>query len=449
MKIILGLGVTGFSCAKYFAREGIAFEIVDTRPHPPLLSEFSAQFPTVPVHLGGLYETVLKQADEIILSPGISPHLPELVALKNQGLSIIGDVELFARVARAPIIVITGSNAKGTVTTLVSEMIKQAGQAVLVGGNIGTPCLDLLSAPVPKVYVLELSSFQLESTHSLHPYAATILNISADHLDRHGNMANYIAAKQGIYSHCQYAVYNSDDKATYPTCLTDSFKHITFGLMSPHADFHLLTENDQTYLAHHQQKLLSTRDLKILGTHNWANALAALALGSTLSLPLDAMRAALLSFSGLPHRCQWIGEWDHIPWYDDSKGTNVGASLAAIQGLGPTLSGKIVLIAGGMGKGADFTLMQEALSNYVKTAILFGQDAPLLAQAFKTHTDIIRVTSLAEAVLAAKNSATQGDIVLLSPACASLDMFKDYHHRGEMFVATFNELRQSNAHGCH
>ncbi len=438
MKIIIGLGITGLSCARYFTRKQTPFQVVDTRPTPPLLAEFKQSFSSIPLHLGGLHENLLAQADEIIISPGISPTLPALQRLRAQGVSIIGDVELFAREATAPIIAITGSNAKGTVTTLVGNMIKAAGHTALVGGNIGTPCLDLLLAPTPDVYVLELSSFQLETTFSLHTQAATILNISPDHLDRHGTLENYIAAKQRIYTQCQYAIYNGDEVATHP--ITPCPHPLTFGLSSDRFSYHLMQKERDIFLAHKQTALMPVRDLKIRGKHNWANALAALALGSTLDLPVEAMCTALKTFCGLPHRCQWIGEINHVPWFDDSKGTNVGATLAAIEGLGPTLSGKIVLIAGGIGKGADFRILQTAVAQFVKTIILFGQDAPLLAQALQDHAPLIQVNTLMAAATAAKQQACTGDAVLLSPACASLDMFKDYNDRGEQFVTCFQAL---------
>lgn len=437
MKVIVGLGISGLSCARYFERNQIPFQVIDTRDNPPLLAEFHTAFPNTPLFLGSMHEAILRAADEIIISPGMSPHTPLFQDLKAAGINLIGDIELFARQAKAKVIGITGSNAKGTVTTLVGEMIKEANMNVLVGGNIGIPILDLLVEPVPDVYVLELSSFQLETTYSLKLHAATILNISPDHLDRHENMENYTAAKQRIYEQCEYAIYNADDQATYPQYATPN--SISFGL-NDDAAFSIVSEANQTYFAQNKKTLLPTTALKIYGKHNWLNALAALALGSTLNLPLKAMLSALTKFPGLPHRCQWIGELHGIAWYDDSKGTNVGATQAALEGLGPTLKGKIVLIAGGLGKGADFHVLRDAVSRYVKTIILLGQDAPLLADALKGCCDLLHVKTLPEAVNTAEKIATGKDVVLLSPACASLDMFKDYHHRGEVFVESFRAL---------
>jgi len=406
---------------------------MDTRENPPGLVEFQQEFPNIPINLKSLDSKLASQATELIVSPGLSLEEPGIAKLIAQGIPAIGDIELFARTAQAPIIGITGTNAKGTVTTLVGDMIRQAGLKVLVGGNIGTPALDLLTEATPDYYVLEISSFQLETTYSLQAKVATILNISNDHLDRHKTMENYIAAKQRIYNNCKIAVWNRDDKATYPNSSIKT--SLSFGMSEPQEnEFGLRQIKDQCWLATGDKNLLAVSELLIKGKHNWMNALAALAIGHALQLPLTAMLEALKVFKGLTHRCEWVAEQNGIIWINDSKGTNVGATLAAIEGLGSAIQGKLVLIAGGLGKGADFTLLRNPIKQHVKTIVLIGQDAPLLKQALENTVPMLEAkTDFQAAVLLATQAAEKGDIVLLSPACASMDMFKDYAERGEIF----------------
>jgi len=437
--VIIGLGKTGLSCLHYLSKQNIPLIAFDTREQLPDIDDLRKQFPNVPIYLGALDEKIILQAQEIIISPGLSLEMPAIVKARTAGIPVIGDIELFARAVKAPVIGITGTNAKGTVTTLVGEMLKAAGKKVLVGGNIGTPALDLLAENIPEYYVLELSSFQLETTNSLKYAASTLLNISEDHLDRHGAMANYIAAKQLIYQRCQTAIYNRDDAATMP--VTPVARKISFGLTKPAAnEFGLLQSNNEYWLSFSEQLLLKVNELRVKGRHNWANALAALAIGYALNLPIPAMLQALRNFKGLPHRCEWVIEQDGVAWYDDSKGTNVGSTLAAIQGLGGTLSGKIILIAGGLGKGADFTQLRPAVTQYVHQLILLGQDAFFIEQALQNTVAMTHVKTLQEAVLYARQIARSGDAVLLSPACASWDMFRDYVQRGEMFQALVRNL---------
>ncbi len=441
--IILGLGKTGLSCLHYLAKQDISLIAVDTRENFPDLQKIQKEFPAVAFYVGEIDEKLFLQATEIVVSPGLSLEIPAIVKAKQAGIPVIGDIELFLRVAKAPVIGITGTNAKGTVTTLVGEMLAQAGKRVLVGGNIGTPALDLLIENIPDYYVLELSSFQLETTYSLQLIAAAILNVSEDHLDRHGTMTNYMAAKWRIYQNCQTAIYNRDDEATVP--LESASRKITFGLTAPGADeFGLLEIKGETWLSIAEQALLNTNELRIKGRHNWSNALAALAIGTALNLPVPSMLQALRIFKGLPHRCEWILEQDNIAWYDDSKGTNVGSTVAAIQGIGGTLTGKIILIAGGLGKGADFAPLRDPVNSYVRQVILLGQDAPLLATALADTVSISHVKNLEEAVLYARRIAQSGDVILLSPACASWDMFRDYAERGDIFKAAVSNLYHSN-----
>lgn len=443
--VIVGLGKTGLSCAYFLSQQGRSILVMDSRESPPGLDDFYKNFPTIALHLGSLDEALLLQAEEIILSPGVSPAEPAFQKAREQGIPLIGDIELFARAVRAPVVGITGTNAKGTVTTLIGEMIKNAGHRVLVGGNIGTPALDLLALPVPDYYVLELSSFQLETTHSLHLQAATLLNISEDHLDRHGDMSAYLAAKQRIYQNCKVCVWNREDKKTYPSlnAMNADYdrKCISFGLTEPAEDeFGLQVVNNQSWLAHGKQLLLSVDELQVKGRHNWSNALAALALGQALDLPLVAMQTALRTFTGLHHRCEKVIEHNGVTWYDDSKGTNVGATLAAIYGLGSALKGKLILIAGGLGKGADFNPLQDPVSKYVRSVILIGKDAMLLDQVLRPVVPIKHAKNMEEAVVFASKAAQANDAVLLSPACASLDMFRDYEQRGEIFQSLVKEI---------
>lgn len=437
--IILGLGKTGLSCIRYLTKQNIPLIAIDTRSSISELAEIKKAYPELPIYLGEVDEQLILQAKEIIISPGLSLEMPAIIKARAAGIPILGDIELFARAMQAPVIGITGTNAKGTVTTLVGEMLKAADKKVLVGGNIGTPALDLLTEPVPEYYVLELSSFQLETTYSLQLIAATILNVSEDHLDRHNTMANYVAAKQRIYQHCQAAIYNRDDKATQPSI--NISQKISFGLTKPQAnEFGLLIINKEYWLAFANQPLLNTKELRIQGRHNWSNALAALAIGHALHLPIAAMLQALRTFKGLPHRCEWVIEKNNITWCDDSKGTNVGSTLAAINGIGSTIAGKIILIAGGLGKGADFTPLRAAVNQYVREVILFGQDAALIANALQNTIAITHVKNLPEAVLYARQIAQSGDTVLLSPACASWDMFRNYEERGELFKELVRKL---------
>jgi UDP-N-acetylmuramoylalanine--D-glutamate ligase len=433
--IIIGLGKTGLSFAHYLTHKKLNFEVMDSRENPPNLAEFRKDFPNIKLHLGPFDRKLIESASELFMSPGIDPHDPVF-----NGAHINGDIEVFAREAKAPIIAITGTNAKGTVTTLVGYMIRNAGLIPCVGGNIGTPALDLLNQTVPNFYVLEISSFQLETTHNLPAVAATILNMSPDHLDRHHTMESYHAAKQRIYRQCETAVVNQDDPYSNPDNAVA--KKIMFSINSKtvsdkaHPQFHIYNN----HLAYGDELLLPTKDLLIQGKHNWSNALAALALGKAIHLPIDAMLKALREFPGLEHRCEWVATKDNIHWINDSKGTNIGATIAALEGLGSTLDGKIVLIAGGIGKNADFSFLRKAVEKFTRQLILFGRDAQLINQALKDTVPIQMTDSLAQAIKLARNTAATGDAVLLSPACASFDMFRDYEHRGQQFKRLVREF---------
>jgi UDP-N-acetylmuramoylalanine--D-glutamate ligase len=350
-----------------------------------------------------------------------------------------GDIDLFARQAKAPIIAITGSNAKSTVTTLVGEMARAAGKKVAVGGNLGTPALDLLADDV-ELYVMELSSFQLETTHSLNAEVATCLNVSEDHMDRYSDMQAYHLAKHRIFRGARQVVVNRDDALSRPL-VADQLPCWSFGLGKPDfKGFGLLDVDGEKWLAFQFEPLLPVRQLKIRGAHNQSNALAALALGHAAGLPFAPMLEALKNFAGLPHRCQWVGEVSGAGYYDDSKATNVGAALAAIEGLGADISGKLLLIAGGDGKGADFSALRGPVGQFCRAVVLLGRDAGRLAETLGDAAPQVRVGSLDEAVQQCARLARPGDAVLLSPACASLDMFRNFEERGRLFARAVGGL---------
>jgi UDP-N-acetylmuramoylalanine--D-glutamate ligase len=433
MYVMVGLGQTGLSVIRYLVEKNIPCAVCDSRLNPPGAELLAQNFPSIQYYFGELPEELLLQAQQIILSPGLSRSTPVIAKAILAGVAVIGDIELFVQAAKAPVIAITGTNAKGTVTTMLGGILTAAGLKVLLGGNIGTPALDLLCEEVPDYYVLELSSFQLESTFSLQAQAATILNISDDHLDYHGSLQNYILAKQRIYQNAKAIIVNQDDPQTAPLKSADSALMLSFGVNMPNQNQAFGIKNQQ--LLFHDQRIIDVAQLPVAGQHNCLNALAASALATAVGVSLAAIRQGLQNFRGLPHRCEFVLEREGIRWYNDSKGTNVGATLAALLGLGPNVSGRIVLIAGGQAKNQDFSPLQEPCQRYVKTLILFGQDAEQLDAALSANVaETIRVQDLAQAVKAAEQVSKADDIVLFSPACASLDMFKSYEKRGEQFV---------------
>jgi UDP-N-acetylmuramoylalanine--D-glutamate ligase len=438
-RIVVGLGKSGMSLVRFLARQGLAFAVVDTRANPPELATLAEQFPQVDVRCGELDVDFLCRASELLVSPGLAIATPALLEAAARGVKLSGDIDLFARYAKAPIVAITGSNAKSTVTTLVGEMAAAAGKKVAVGGNLGTPALDLLDDEV-ELYVLELSSFQLETTDQLNAEVATCLNISEDHMDRYASLAAYHLAKHRIFRGARQVVVNRDDALSRPL-VADDLQCWSFGLGRPDFKrFGLLEEGGEKCLAYQFDALLPVRELKIRGAHNQANALAALALGHAAGLPMAPMLEALKRFAGLPHRCQWVGERNGVAYYDDSKATNVGAALAAIEGLGADLAGKLVLLAGGDGKGADFSALARPVAQYCRAVLLLGRDAERLAAALGEGVPLIRVSSLEQAVQRAAELARPGDAVLLSPACASLDMFKNFEERGRLFAQAVEAL---------
>lgn len=440
LKVVAGLGVSGVSAVNFLYQQGYNVAVTDSRAIPPGLDQIPE---AVTRSLGRLDAELLLQAEEIILSPGLAPQLPEIQQAMRLGIPVVSDIQILRRFTPAPIVAITGSNAKSTVTTLVGQMLADAGRRVAVGGNLGRPALDLLQDD-PEIIVLELSSFQLETTSNLTAEVAVVLNMSEDHLDRHGNMLGYHQAKHRIFQAVKKVVVNRDDSLTRPL-VPDATPMQSFGLNAPDINqYGILKDLDGTiWLARGRERLLDSSELYIQGTHNVANALACLALGEAVGLSIDQMLHSLKQFKGLEHRCQFVRSVQGVRYYNDSKGTNVGATLAAIDGLGAAIAakgGKVVIILGGQGKGQDFKPLRDAVQHYVKAAVLIGEDAPEIAAALEGKTQLCYATSLSDAVQQAQLLAQPQDVVVLSPACASFDMFKSYTDRGEQFVACVQAL---------
>ncbi len=440
--LIVGLGKTGLSCARYLASKGVRVAITDSREHPPALDTLQQEYPDIAVFTGGFEPEAFMRANCLVVSPGISLQEPLIAEARLHGAEVIGDIELFARNVNAPVVAITGSNGKTTVTSLLGEMAKAAGMDVRVGGNIGTPALDLLTDTKPDLYVLELSSFQLETTQSLDAVAAAILNISEDHMDRYHSINDYSAAKARIYHGTGTLVVNLDDDKVMAIVnrIRQGRSVLGFTLDTAGAgQFGLIQQDGEKFLAYGNEALMPVSDLRIKGMHNVANVLAALALAREAGIPLTPSLQAIRAFAGLPHRSQWIAEKDDVAWYNDSKATNVGATIAALNGL--DASG-IILIAGGQGKGQDFSALKHAVEEKVKHLILLGEDAELLRKELADNTPVSLVENLQQAVSLAKEEAESGDAVLLSPACASFDMFSGYEQRGEVFIKAVREALQ-------
>jgi UDP-N-acetylmuramoylalanine--D-glutamate ligase len=434
--VVVGLGKTGAACVRFLAKRGLPVRATDSRRAPPGLAALGDLAERVDLRLGGFDLSLLDGASRLLLSPGVSPAEPIAALARARGIEILGDIELFAREARAPVVAVTGTNGKSTVTSLVAHMAQCAGRRVLAGGNLGEPALDLLERPVPDLYVLELSSFQLETTSSLEPGAAAVLNVTADHLDRYASVEAYAAAKERIFTHAATLVLNADDPRVLAMQLRHAAPALRFSLVREDVEFGLGVAGGVTYLVRGGEPLLDVARLKIAGAHNAANALAALALGEAAGLPYAAMLAALESFPGLPHRSAWVADRDGVRYVDDSKGTNVGATIAAVAGTNRPL----VVIAGGEGKGQDFTPLAAAFRGRVRRAVLIGKDAASIGRVLAGVCTVEYAAGMTEAVAAAARAALPGDLVLLSPACASLDMFRDYAERGDLFAAAVRAL---------
>jgi len=447
--VIVGLGRTGLSCARYLHARGWRLAVTDTRQKPPEMTRLAELDPGIPVSVGGLDARLLEGADCVVASPGVSLAEPFFVEARRRGLEIVGDIELFARAVDAPVVGITGTNGKSTVTTLVGRMAERAGLRVRVGGNLGEPALDLLSASQAsaargsrasdastQLYVLELSSFQLESTTSLDLKAAVVLNVTPDHLDRYDSVESYAEAKARIFARCETAVINLDDPLVVAMPRPGQ-KTLSFSLRaSIGADYAVATRDGEWWLTRRGEPLLAVSAMKIKGLHNAANALASLALGDALGLPMPVMLEELRTFPGLPHRSQWVADVRGVTYINDSKGTNVGATIAAVSGM----QGPLIMIAGGDGKNQDFAELANVFRGKVRHTVLIGRDAAAIAKALAGICTLETCATLEEAVRAAAKAAQTGDTVLLSPACASLDMFRDYTHRGAVFTQAVKEL---------
>ncbi len=441
--LVLGLGDTGLSALRWLHSQGARLSVADTRDVPPGLDALKAELPDAVVYTGALKPVVFDGLDLAVISPGVPLSEPEIQAAIQRGVPVVGDVELFAqyRPASAKLIAITGANGKTTVTTLVGEMCKAAGLKTIVAGNIGLPVLDTLSMETPDVYVLELSSFQLETTNSLLADAATMLNLSEDHMDRYDSMQSYAVAKAHIFYQAKLQVLNRDD-AWSMMMSRAKLAQVTFGLDDAVAeqDYGIKQVDGEAWLSCGTHDLMNIRDLKIAGLHNASNALAAIALCRGIGLDFAPIIQTLYNFKGLPHRVEWVANVDEVDYYDDSKGTNVGATCAALSGL----SQKVVLIAGGDGKGQDFSPLKDAVSANARAVVLIGRDAALIeAELLSTNVPMYHAADLPEAVTIARKLAQIGDAVLLSPACASFDMFKNYVHRAEVFVAAVKRMEHA------
>ncbi|HVC48845.1 MAG TPA: UDP-N-acetylmuramoyl-L-alanine--D-glutamate ligase [Burkholderiales bacterium] len=450
--VVAGLGDTGMSCVRFLAAQGAKVFVQDSRVSPPHAGELCKQFPGIPLKTGSFDVKEFLESDALVVSPGISLAEPAIAAAMKAGIPVFGDIEIFARIlhlmpVRPIVIAITGANGKSTVTELAGAMCRGSGLKTIVAGNIGLPVLDAVgdgSVASAEAIVLELSSFQLETTFSLDADAATVLNLTQDHMDRYRGMENYAAAKSRIFNGHGVQVLNRDD--TYSTAMAlVGRKILTFGLDEPHSkeDYGLRSLEKKRYLVCGEEPVLPLTSLPLLGLHNAANIMAALALCESVGLDREPLLSALSSFKGLPHRMMEVDRINGIAFIDDSKGTNVGATIAALNGM----SSPAVLIAGGDGKGQDFTPLKDAIESHARAVVLMGQDAPAIEHALSGITIPISYASqMEEAVQRAFSLARHGDTVLLSPACASFDMFRNYVHRAEVFKAAIRKLEKR---GCH
>ncbi|ORM70572.1 UDP-N-acetylmuramoyl-L-alanine--D-glutamate ligase [Pantoea rwandensis] len=428
--VIIGLGITGLSCVDFFLTQGVTPRVMDTRVSPPGLDKLPEG---VERYVGGINSDWLMASDLIIASPGIALAHPALSEAADAGIEIVGDIELFCREAQAPIVAITGSNGKSTVTTLVGEMARAAGWQVGVGGNIGLPALTLLKSPA-QLYVLELSSFQLETTYSLKAAAATLLNVTEDHMDRYPlGMQQYRAAKLRIYENASICVVNADDGMTMPVRGVDA-RCVSFGINL--GDYHLTQQQGSTWLRAQGEKVLNTDEMTLVGQHNFTNALAALALADAVQIPRASSLKALTTFTGLPHRFQLVHEANGVRWINDSKATNVGSTEAALNGL--QVKGTLWLLLGGDGKAADFSSLAPYLQGDSVQLFCFGRDGDALAALRPEIATRTETMQQAMALIAPQVKA--GDMVLLSPACASLDQFRNFEQRGDQFAQLAKEL---------
>lgn len=445
VRVVVGLGQTGLSCARYFAARGLSFVLADTRAAPPNLEQVRAQFPGVRIVCGDI-AAICDIASELVVSPGVALEHPAIAAAMQRGVKISSDIELFLGAISKPVVAITGANGKSTVTTLVAEFAKACGVNAPAVGNVGVAVLDLLDARGNEradyaAYVMELSSFQLERLPAVNAAVATILNITPDHMDRYRTLADYHRAKQRIYFGARQIVVNRADKLTEPP-LAQGVKRTSFGLDAPDLNcFGIRIEDGRRYLARGLELLMPADEVRIKGEHNLANALAALALAGAMGWPLAPMLGVLREFAGLAHRAQHVATCHGVDFINDSKGTNVGASIAAIEGL-CRHGRKVVLIAGGEDKNSDFMPLIDVLAHHGRALVLIGSAADKIAAVAANRIAVRRAATMADAVRQSAQLAQAGDVVLLSPACASFDMFDNYQHRGDVFSACVRDFVQ-------
>jgi len=435
---VIGPGQSGLATAKFLTKQGLDVDVYDSSNDPALRPQLEQQLPDVALHCGGL--TVERWQDDslLVVSPGVPLSHPELAPLLKNGVRPVGDVELFAQCVQSPVIAITGSNGKSTVTTLVGEILQHAGRKVAVGGNIGKPVLELLENEDYEIFVLELSSFQLETTWSLKPEVAVVLNIAADHMDRYSGMDDYVANKLKVYAGSKTILINADESNITPS-QKSSNKQVSFSSQAPDKkqDYGLSDIDGDIYLCRGDVRLIAKGDIQLSGQHNQLNVLAAWALARCVGVTDSLIKEAVIKFKGLPHRMELLCKLDGIAWINDSKGTNVGASVAAIRGL----QAPVILIAGGVSKDADFTPLREAAEKKVKAVILIGRDAVKIQDAIADVVSTSHAADMSDAVTQALTLAENGDVVLLSPACASFDMYKNFEQRGDDFRRCVRSLR--------
>ncbi|PTY38977.1 UDP-N-acetylmuramoylalanine--D-glutamate ligase [Saccharospirillum sp. MSK14-1] len=433
--LVVGLGATGLSCVRFLRARGQGVAVVDSRAEPPGRDVLQRDFPEVELTTGAFSADQLKQADILVMSPGVPLATPAIKAAIDAGVPVTSDIELFHQAFDGRLVLITGSNAKSTVTSWVADMARLSRQAYVVGGNLGKPALELLEEPAD-LAILELSSFQLELLPPMISDVATILNVSEDHLDRYDSFDAYREAKLRIYRGAKQVVFNRADALTQTPLETPE---VSFGLDQPAAGhFGLVQHDGEEWLAQGDQPLLPSREVALPGRHNLVNALASLALGSAVDLPHVAMLESLRSFKGLPHRCEWVATKAGVRYVNDSKGTNVGATLAAVEGLGREAPGRLILLVGGQGKDADFAPLTKPVNELCKSVFAYGEDGDVLASVIGPLTQ--RVERMEDAFAAAVSQAIEGDTVLLSPACASFDQFRNFEHRGDVFRAQVEAL---------
>lgn len=435
VRAVVGLGATGLSCVRFLASKGLDFSVVDSRECPPGLEEAKKYCPESNIYTGDLEVLETLGVTELFVSPGIALSTPVLSRLAERGVVMRGDIDLFCDYADAPFVAITGSNAKSTVTTLVAFLLQACGKNAKAGGNLGLPALDLLAANTD-FYILELSSFQLETTHALKADLACLLNVSEDHMDRYKDLYEYQRVKQKVYRGCKAAVCNKQDILTAPL-LPEGVPVRAFTTKSPDLkEFGMLKDDEGAWLCRGVERLYHTSQIKLKGSHNYANVLASLAILELLGQDImdPAVASVLAKFGGLPHRCETVRVLHGVTYINDSKGTNVGATLAALEGLASLKQKNIVLIAGGDGKGADFSPLAKPINDFVSTLYLFGKDAARLADVVSSTTPIKQFATLNDILIDVAQNAKDGDIVLLSPACSSLDMYQSYEKRGEHFA---------------